>query len=602
MKSSAMSPTTVTFLHATLLFSAIEFPLVVTCDEICALQTRMEQQHDDQNITARHITRPDRTRAQAKMQRPTKSDSTKSHSYQASVSPVSVELMSPTPVGSVESMSLASLNRWQQKIQSLVTDYASPKAVGFICFASIAVLLGATCLCASASSASDDEGALLLGRRIVQAARLVLTILQCAHFTSVIPESNGLIHDIGYGPTASGFLIGSAWVLVVPSLFVGKYIHVSCSSAWCRVAIVVFVFVYAIAAAFFALFANPPAWMQLTKGHRCIGLLISRLIFGIGSIADTLIATLSVSVTPRTEQIPLAVAVSCSATIGLGLGPLLCPFATWALNASSYSARAAAVQYLFATLWAVFVAFLVAGFPSNMGGLAQAKRTCDEAAEDGGVAQEDDCAVEHLNVDLRRKIWFTSLVYGFERALIVSALEAATAFVLEVEFGWSTTTTGLAVGISFLAAVPLALFGEVVKARRLLTPLQLLPACACICCLGSCLLFPQISVSRSSARGSKIVLAADALIFSTGYMSNGIMDGLAYRASDADSTYTQVNYWMACEFVQSLGGRLIGPVAARWLLASHGRTYYAALQFCVSFIGCMSCLRVVRIATSKQGT
>jgi len=305
---------------------------------------------------------------------------------------------------------------------------------------------------------------------------------------------------------------------------------------------------------------------------------------------------MAVDVTPKLEQVPLAVINMCSLTLGLGLGPLLCPLAAWALGAVGTRARSAAVEYVLAALWGLFAVALLACFPHNVQELMEAAKLCDDASRVGGTSDEDDCAVEQLDVATREDIWRASLVYGFERALIVSALEAGTALVLEIEFGWSTSSIGVAVGLAFFAAVPLALLGGAVKSVRWFTMVQLMLLCAGTGCVASICFFPWVGAALSlGSNGScLLILIADAIVFSAGYLSNGIVDGLAIRVSEVDSFYNSNNFILIREILQNLVARMLGPSLARFLLSFGGRSLYAALQQCISVFGFLSCMYVAR--------
>lgn len=296
----------------------------------------------------------------------------------------------------------------------------------------------------------------------------------------------------------------------------------------------------------------------------------------------------------------MGVKITCSMTLGLGLGPLLCSFASWVCGAIEPGARAAGVSLLFVLLWVFFFVCLLTCIPEDVQGLVEAKKRYDADADE---EKEDDCAVEKLDSCQRQTIWLTSLVYGFERALLVSGLEAATALLLESEFGWSTASIGVSVGSTFLATLPLTVLGESVQTLRWLTQPQVLCICSSVCCLASILLLPQIFNIKTMGpmTPAMLILFADAIIFSTGYLSQGTMDGLAIRASDRTSVYTQENYSIAAEISQNIGARLVGPAVARYLIISRGRESYAALQLLVSAIGCLSCWRVSHlIRCAKQ--
>jgi len=196
-------------------------------------------------------------------------------------------------------------------------------------------------------------------------------------------------------------------------------------------------------------------------------------------------------------------------------------------------------------------------------------------------------------------VWVKGIVYAFERSFFVSALEAATAMLMEVEFGWSTESIGLAIGVMFLASLPLTLAANKVRGQEWVTDLSLMCGCSCACMVASLFFFPDLAAFLAlGTRGSiGLILTADCIIFSSGFLSNGVMDGFAVKSSMKGTLYTPEAYVVASNVAISLS-RFVGPILGRTAL-SMGRTLYACCQLWVSGLGCLTCLSVA--ATMRHG-
>merc|ERR1712003_125535 len=70
------------------------------------------------------------------------------------------------------------------------------------------------------------------------------------------------------------------------------------------------------------------------------------------------------------------------------------------------------------------------------------------------------------------------LAYGTERALMVAALEAGLAMILEREFGFSLADVGLVAGCSFLCGAPIVFYVASIRHKRLIGDVYVMTALA----------------------------------------------------------------------------------------------------------------------------
>ena len=188
-----------------------------------------------------------------------------------------------------------------------------------------------------------------------------------------------------------------------------------------------------------------------------------------------------------------------------------------------------------------------------------------------------------------------------ERAFVVSALEGLTTIALETEFKWTTSAAGFAVGLSFLGSIPITFLAGVLRKNGWLSDLGFMQVAACASMVASILLFPQLgnALPNPSVAGPALILVADAIIFSNGYLANGVMDGLAIQsASPEESTFFHSEYfYIVSQSLQCYVGRFLGPPVARATFDRYDRTAYAGLQLAMSSLGVIACFGV---ATAVQ--
>jgi len=191
---------------------------------------------------------------------------------------------------------------------------------------------------------------------------------------------------------------------------------------------------------------------------------------------------------------------------------------------------------------------------------------------------------EAMAAKKKRLIWVKAIIYGSERALITSALEAATVMVLETEFGWDTTSAGLAVGLTFFASIPVTLCAKFVQRQGVSNLVAM--RCFSICTVIGCVcFFPQITSAPIA------LLVADAWSFAFGYLAQGIISGFASKACNKEGAFTLANFGVYNLFCMVVV-RLIAAPVARSLLAAGGRTAYATVQLVIATMGCISCVSI----------
>jgi len=426
--------------------------------------------------------------------------------------------------------------------------------------------------------------------------------------TVVIPESYNLTKEMGYGATYSGWLIGSAWPL---SAFVALAIAPKLrewNQPWCRNVLVGNYFLQAIASFFFAMAADPRLSLPLPPTLQYTLVIGSRLLVGVSAGTDIILNVMVWKVVPRASMVNLEVMKVCIRTFAIGLGPLVSSGLNFAFGAHDVRSRASFPAQVFAALWISFGVYAWMVIPNDITPFTSEKSARDDAEPAEGSRTPTAVSVDNLSEADRQTVWFGGIMYGMERAFLVSALEAATALILEKEFRMGTQEVGVAVGATFFVGLPITLLVDAARRGHFISDVSLLSGAAAVATLASLMLFPMCSTLLGHCGvhvpglSVLLVLLADCVIFPAGYLANGILDGFAVQCSKAGTFCCVENFRLMEGFLQDAVARLIAPVIARTLVDRFGRLGYSAMQLSVSALGLASCVSVVLVlARSHKG-
>lgn len=456
--------------------------------------------------------------------------------------------------------------------------------------------------------APEEEESLARAARWSQVQSLVVAdnFLRMLHFTSNLTEAYSLARDVGQGAVLSGLLIGSAWGLAFLGALVGWQVA-KCGHAWIRFFVVLAPWFSVVVTLVYAFGANPPNGL-MSNEMRVACLLTSRFVYGLGAIIQAvLLAVAGAKVTPAEEMVELEMYKQCARTLGIGGGPLLSALCAILLDETDVGGRSAVPALVLSVLWAAFGFAMALQFPRDADAMELIQSLKEEADDSIGLSDHgDDDAPKSQKTETsplmkgtmeegltaRHQVVLFGALYGIERAFIISALESATAFILETEFGYSTKNSGLAVGGTFIIALPVMLLfrpqvferskksGDV-KNGGSVADMSFMKTCTGICCASSILLFSPTSYT---------LLVACAIIFSSSYLASSMADGLALAHTAPGTLFSIENYVLVDQVAQNTVARLLGPMAARSFIQHHGgRPAYAAAQLVISFIGVLVC-------------
>jgi hypothetical protein len=457
----------------------------------------------------------------------------------------------------------------------------------------------------------DNDEAFLRSARWTTIQSLVVAdnFIRMLHFTSNITEAYSLAKDVGRGAVWSGLLISAAWGL---SFFgaVAGWKFASVSHSWQRYILTITPWMSVCVTFFYAIGANPPgSWMS--NDCRQNLLMASRFIYGLGgSVQGMLLNIAGARVTPKSGMVQLELYKQCARTLGIGGGPILSALCACLLDKQDTRGRSAVPALVLAVIWATYavaVQWLLAN-EDLMDEMVTAKDLEDRDYH--GASEQDESTPlarqippeaaqnptrDALSIltpsifDSRRMIIIFGSLYGIERSFIISALESATSFILETEFGWGTKDAGLMVGGTFLLALPMMIVMRH-SYRMVRRPASggldssLMKRCTMLCVGGSLLLFAPKWAAPC------MILVCNAVVFSSSYLASSVADGLALSYTIPGTAFTVENYMLVDQIAQNTFARVMGPITARYAIEVHGgRLTYAIFQLLVSLLGAAIC-------------
>lgn len=171
------------------------------------------------------------------------------------------------------------------------------------------------------------------------------------------------------------------------------------------------------------------------------------------------------------------------------------------------------------------------------------------------------------------------------RAFSTSSLEAATAMLLEEEYGLGERSVGLLIGASFMLALPTQLSFD--RVSQLISKATYVRVLMGVCVLGSFMLREDVGQFLSGGATSgkvAVIICADMLLFPAMYLTGAVVEGAGFRLVGGEGTlFSTNNYTLGLGVFATGFGRSLGPPCARLALSvPNGQTAYSWLQTLVS--------------------
>jgi len=461
------------------------------------------------------------------------------------------------------------------------------------------------------ANSGDAEVICVRRRRVLQVLELTIEFLYMVGFMAMQASSYDLVKDLGYGATESGLLLGASWLLTVVGAVMQVMWLAKPSCPWKRLVVVVTIVGQMVLAVLQAFAANPPDALPMNSSARLAMLAFSRL--GVGFLIGLCPFWLMVvKITPDDELVPFAFAGSCIRNVGLGVGPLLSTTSEWVFHPVGVRAVAATPYYVISVVWAaVAVAvMLLCPSPSNFEKLTARQPSETETENQHEVAArtvqnlKDDFSSEievssaSADYEHRKYIWLLGAFICMERNFMVSALEATTSLILEIEFGFGTSDIGLTIGMTFIIGFPMLLLMEKIRCMRLASDGGLIFLTTAISTVAVLLLIKRIGTTLGKD-SFFLVLLADCVIFAMKPCS-GIAEGLLLEHSMPGTYFSTESYVIVNTLMEDSLARFLGPLMGRFLVGSYSRDAYAGFQFVLSLLSVSTVVAMMQ-SLSRHG-
>jgi hypothetical protein len=296
-------------------------------------------------------------------------------------------------------------------------------------------------------------------------------------------------------------------------------------------------------------------------------LLVARILTGVGLGLWTQLANMIFkNVTPAAELPWQMVRVVMANMIGIGLGPILASAAAMASPGGAGFALEGAISVIMCVMAMVG---LTSMFPSLD------SEALDEQINYGTVLKSSK-STGHCSRP--RVLICACLLNVLIRAYCVSGVEVASALLLEESHLWPKSLIGLAMGGTFLLAIPFKTVYDTWKCKYSIG--TWMRSLCLLTMVGCCLLFKFPRVSGWN------ILIGDAIIFSPMYLCDGLIVGVLLQTSSPTSSAFNANSCILWNMLSSSAGRLLGPWLARMWIQNYGQDAYALTQLaaCMTFI------------------
>jgi hypothetical protein len=394
-------------------------------------------------------------------------------------------------------------------------------------------------------------------------------------FTMAIPNSLKLSRDAGEGAAMSGWII-SAMMFGVSAGAAVVWVYNLCLIDGSLKSMRVFNFA---AAAFSMLGTTAYATMAWTSSN-AYALVSARFIAGFGFGIAYFAGRFFINRTSHSSEIAeLNTTYALFIVCGMGFGP---PFATIENGVFRFICgymppigRGAEYQGMVECV--LFLSIAAFAFPSSKD--IHSRSTQKENSDNAKTERQDNSTPHPHRVSMA-----VCAIIKTIRDFTIASLEAATAMILEENFGLPERSVGLLLGTTFLLTVPLKLaFDRGEGAGTKVTQLRWLMASCLLGCLllrkdVGRLLFPDSVPGRVA-----VVLIADMLLFPSMFLIGAVVEGVGFRLAGPEGTlYSTNNFNLAVVAATGLG-RSLGPPLARTLLSSSGgQTLYSWQQLAAS--------------------
>eukprot|EP00931_Biecheleriopsis_adriatica_P074231 TRINITY_DN4833_c0_g2_i3.p1 TRINITY_DN4833_c0_g2~~TRINITY_DN4833_c0_g2_i3.p1 ORF type:complete len:565 (-),score=93.85 TRINITY_DN4833_c0_g2_i3:82-1776(-) len=416
-----------------------------------------------------------------------------------------------------------------------------------------------------------------LGRRVAQANWILAELMKGVGFLVLLPVSYPFAQTLGKSAFMSGLLL-SAWPLggivgqmgarrTIPeaSQEGGNYKQLRTIIVWSQLLL---------GFSFFGYIAV--VWSPLRQNYDLLWwtLIGLRTLSGVASGFNCLASSfMALNVTPPPEVMNLQTTVTGAKNFGLTIAVLISSIAMLIFGDDDIWLQGTVPLMLpFYMVMGMLLAFVLC-MP-----LLEPSKDDFEASEEPGSPRVDPekLLVDSLELEARKKLVDQALVFNYERALSVAAIEVCSSLISEAEYGFSAMTVGwifggITVGAGFLNFAIAKFMTQELHTRASAMFWQ-----AFLGCFATMFIF--------NVWPWWTLYIADTFVFSFANAANGIANGFALLAAVPDSPYSKEAFMNKQLFAVSISRLLSAPLARGWYDLV-GRNGYALAQFLITVVG-----------------
>lgn len=467
-------------------------------------------------------------------------------------------------------------------------------AIFLVPVVAVAILFGWGTACLAASGAFRESGE--AGANLPQTVYLMMFLLSLM-FTIVIPESYSLTKSLGGSAALSGLVVGIVTVCVgIPNVTFWFWMRVN-PEIW-REARRIFLF----SAILVTLAGVMYLWAVVAVDLRHQGMdsphnsplfalvMFARCLQGVAmGSAGTIFKYLMVHKIKVEHQASTNAKIYFSSILGMGLGPVVAAVSRGSSLFALEYLRESQVGFSFSSVGAVQAFLLAPLFCLGACRFPKMTETWDWQESDRslsnshGIQFVQSSSETRANVGVWKKVALCAcVVFSMLRAYVWMGCEVASVMILEVEYGWSVTSSGLAVGMTFLGVIPLKIiFSSLIGHFRTSTWVRILLGSGVV---GSLFLFEFVCHGMAPPGPHRrmwcviTLLFADLLMYSPLGFATGLVDGIGLQSCAKKGVWQVSNYLMWTSLAIDCVGRGAGCVMARYMVDTGGRNLYAFQQ------------------------
>lgn len=414
-----------------------------------------------------------------------------------------------------------------------------------------------------------------------------------AQVSSVIPTSYDLAKSVGWGAAASGWLISCVFIgALMGSMAAKKFLKEE--DGYCqRRARKGLLLGVAISNVGLVLYAG--ALHQLQGKILLLTLMCIRVLIGFGYMFAFIIGPImAYRAIPASKKTMFSMAITITKNVGLIVGPSVSALALQTRRFVLSSEEEHNIVHWTPqekALWPA-VASVLLGLGFNMFLLLASPvelPIVEESLCPSGTPRSEDIQLhrpDQMSDIRRRQMFFTTIGYQIERALVVSAIEVSTLMLLEVEFKMRTIDACYIFSSVSTASVIIIVFFMMLLRKRLISEVSLFLVPTAISAGGAFLFF--------DFGGLSTLLIADFVIYGFSGAALGISEGWGTLAAKEKTDFTQAR-WRMLSAVNTCVMRMLAPPLARMLIEYGGRNTYAGAQLLVVAAGLCTAQRACRL-------